>query len=55
MVKFPWIEKALGKFGAPMFNSVIDPVHFGMTGIKALEVRCIACGGGAITLVSLGA
>ena len=41
MVKFPWVEKSLRIFGAPMFDAMLDPAHVGMTGAAAIEVRII--------------
>ena len=40
MVKFPWVETALRKFGAPMFDSFMNnQQHKGVTGEQGLEVR----------------
>ena len=39
MVKFPWIEKSLRKFGQPMFDSLVKVENMGQTGEFAVEVH----------------
>ena len=46
MVNFPWVEKALRRFGAHMFESVMKPEHKGVTGEAAVEVRRSGLQGG---------